>query len=194
MKILRDYQIPDMWTSSVEDFRARISASRENARVLTEDGPDCGARCLGLYGRLDPSTSSLRTLQLSLFPDSSGSYATFPKSGMTRNGNVYRTSPLDTHIKGKGFTLLPTPHEVGLQGDIQERGKFKSIFRKWASDPGIGYTCAQRILEIPTCDIVRNDDGFPDWSHRVGSIGNAVNPTVARYLFECIKIHENEKS
>lgn len=30
-------------------------------------------------------------------------------------------------------------------------------------------------------------DEIKNWAHRVGSIGNAVNPCVAKYLFECIK-------
>lgn len=32
-----------------------------------------------------------------------------------------------------------------------------------------------------------------NWSHRVGAIGNAVNPTVAKYLFECIKEFNKNK-
>jgi hypothetical protein len=38
----------------------------------------------------------------------------------------------------------------------------------------------------------RNGDGFQNWTHRVGSVGsvgNSVNPTIANYLFECIKVH-----
>lgn len=65
-------------------------------------------------------------------------------------------------------------------------------FRAKTSDTSVGYTCAKRILEIPAHSTIRNDDGFPDWSHRVGSIGNAVNPTVAKYLFECIKIFDKQ--
>lgn len=60
-------------------------------------------------GRLDPTTSSLRTLQPSLFGGLSESYATFPQSGMTLNGSVYRTAPLVSPTAGRGFTLLPTP-------------------------------------------------------------------------------------
>ena len=99
----------DMWTSLVEDFHAKISALPGNVKVLTGSAPGCGVRCLELYGRLDLSTSSLRIRQLSLFPDSRECYATFPKSGMMRNGNVYQTTLLDIRTKGKDFILLPTP-------------------------------------------------------------------------------------
>lgn len=71
--------------------------------------PGCGVRCTELYGKLDLNTSSLKIRQLSLFPVSNKSYATFPKSGIMRNGNVYQTTLLDTHTKGKDFILLPTP-------------------------------------------------------------------------------------
>lgn len=109
MRTLKNCQTPDMWTSLVEDFRVKTSVLPENVKVLKGNGPAYGVRCIELYGRLDLNTSSLKTRQLSLFPVSNRSYATFPKSGIMRNGNVYQTTLLDTHIKGKDFTLLPTP-------------------------------------------------------------------------------------
>lgn len=109
MKILQKQRDSDMWTSLVEDFRAKTSVLPENVKVLKGNARDCGVKCIELYGKLDLSTSSLKTRQLSLFPVSSNSYATFPKSGIMRNGNVYRTTLLDTLTKGKGFILLPTP-------------------------------------------------------------------------------------
>lgn len=157
-QILQKQPDSDMWTSLVEDFRVKTSVLPENVKVLRESAPGCGVRCTELYGKLDLNTSSLKIRQLSLFPVSNKSYATFPKSGIMRNGNVYQTT----------------------------------LFKQWTSDTSVGYTCAKRILEIPAHSIVRNDDGFPDWSHRVGSIGNAVNPTVAKYLFECIKIFDKQ--
>ena len=108
-QILQKQPDSDMWTSLVEDFRVKTSALPENVKVLKGNDPAYGVRCIELYGRLDLNTSSLRTRQLSLFPVSNKSYATFPKSGMMRNGNVYQTTLLDTHTKGKDFILLPTP-------------------------------------------------------------------------------------
>ena len=94
--------------------------------------------------------------------------------------------------KRERLYLIAYSNKIGLQGDICNNGCFNSIFKQWTSDTGVGYTCAKRILEIPAHSTVRNDDGFPNWSHRVGSIGNAVNPTVAKYLFECIKIFDKQ--
>lgn len=108
-QILQKQPDSDMWTSLVEDFRVKTSVLPENVKVLRESAPGCGVRCTELYGKLDLNTSSLKIRQLSLFPVSNKSYATFPKSGMMRNGNVYQTTLLDTRTKGKDFILLPTP-------------------------------------------------------------------------------------
>lgn len=94
--------------------------------------------------------------------------------------------------KRERLYLIAYSNKIGLQGDVCKCGSINSIFKQWTSDTSVGYTCAKRILEIPAHSTVRNDDGFPDWSHRVGSIGNAVNPTVAKYLFECIKIFDKQ--
>lgn len=92
--------------------------------------------------------------------------------------------------KRERFYLIAYPNKIGLQGDIRNDGRFNSVFQEWASDTSVGYTCAKRIFEMPTCSYIRNDDGFSNWTYRVGSIGNAVNPTVAKYLFECIRIFD----
>lgn len=183
----------DMWTSLVEDFRVKISALPENVKVLKGNDPAYGVRCIELYGRLDLNTSSLRTRQLSLFPASNRCYATFPKSGMMRNGNVYQTTLLDTRTKGKDFILLPTPTKSDYKATFATMDALtrylNSGYQIRVSDilAQKGFLKSQRIAST-----VRNDDGFPDWSHRVGSIGNAVNPTVAKYLFECIKIFDKQ--
>lgn len=45
---------------------------------------------------------------------------------------------------------------------------------------------------MPDCEHIGVNDGIQGWTHRVGAIGNAVNPCLAKYLFECIKIFENQ--
>jgi len=100
---------PRKLTLLVEDFHAKTLALREKWKVSKENALGCGVKCLELYGTLDLVTSSLKTRQLCLFEDLSGSYATFPKSGIAQNGSVFQTSLLDTHTKEKDYTLLPTP-------------------------------------------------------------------------------------
>ena len=191
-QILQKQPDSDMWTSLVEDFRAKTSVLPENVKVLRESAPGCGVRCTELYGKLDLNTSSLKIRQLSLFPVSNKSYATFPKSGIMRNGNVYQTTLLDTHTKGKDFILLPTPTKSDYKATFANVEALTRYLNSGHQIRVSDITCAKRILEIPAHSTIRNDDGFPDWSHRVGSIGNAVNPTVAKYLFECIKIFDKQ--
>lgn len=191
-QILQKQPDSDMWTSLVEDFRVKTSALPESVKVLKGNDPAYGVRCIELYGRLDLSTSSLKIRQLSLFPVSNKSYAIFPKAGMMRNGNVYQTTLLDTRTKGKDFTLLPTPTKSDYKATY---ANVEALTRYLNSGHQIRVSdilVQKRILEIPAHSTVRNDDGFPNWSHRVGSIGNAVNPTVAKYLFECIKIFDKQ--
>lgn len=108
-KMLEQCKSPDMWTLLVEDFHAKTFPLQEAWKELTEAEADCGAKCLEFVGTLDLSTSSLKIAQLSLLEDSSECFATFPKSGIMRNGSVYRTSLLDTHTAERESTLLPTP-------------------------------------------------------------------------------------
>ena|SRR5690554_2307949 len=110
----------DMWTSLVADFRAKTLALQGKWKVSKENVVGCGVKCGELFGILDLNTSSLKIAQLYLFEDLSKSYATFPKSGMMRNGKLYRTPLLDTLIGEKGYTLLPTP----------TRSDFKATFTR----------------------------------------------------------------
>ena len=112
IEILEKQTSQNMWTLLVADFRAKIYPLQEKWKVSKENAVGCGVKCGELFGILDLNTSSLKIVQLYLFEDLSKSYATFPKSGMMRNGKVYQTLLLDTHTKEKDCTLLPTPTNV----------------------------------------------------------------------------------
>lgn len=88
--------------------------------------------------------------------------------------------------------IIAYSNEIGLQSDIRTGRGFNSIFKKWTPNKNDGHSLSKRIHEMPTSGYIRNGDGFQNWTHRVGSIGNAVNPTLAHYLFECIKSHFNQ--
>lgn len=68
-----------------------------------------------------PVTCSLKTAQCSLFGDSSKSYATFPKSGMMRNGNVYLAPTLAYNRIGSDYIVLPTPAKSTAKGALKNR-------------------------------------------------------------------------
>lgn len=70
---------------------------------------------------VDLNTCSLKTAQCSLFGDSSKSYATFPKSGMMRNGNVYLAPTLAYNRIGSDYIVLPTPAKSTAKGALRNR-------------------------------------------------------------------------
>lgn len=81
--------------------------------------------------------------------------------------------------------------EMRLQSGICNDGSFNSIFKQFASEKTTSYTLSERIYQIPNATNIRTGNGVRHWTQRVGSLGNAVNPTLAYYLFECIKQHIN---
>ena len=73
---------------------------------------------------------------------------------------------------------------------VQEWNKAQTIFVPPPKQHG-RFPLSERIYKMPDREHIGINDGIRDWTHRVGSIGNAVNPTVAKYLFECIKIFDS---
>ena len=80
-----------------------------------------------------------------------------------------------------------------LAGRIQEWSQTQGIFVP-PSNQHSGFSLAQRIFEMPDREHIGINDGIQGWTHRIGCIGNAVNPVVAKYLFECIILFENKIS
>lgn len=113
------------------------------------------------------------------------------KIGYNAEWQCLRNSSFGYPHERKRLYVIAYSNKIRLQSNIQEYRNFEPVFRKWASNTNDGYTCAKRIYEMPTSKYIRNDDGFRNWTHRVGAIGNSVNPTVTQYLFECIKIFDN---
>ena len=88
--------------------------------------------------------------------------------------------------------VIAYPSQNRLQTDICQHGEFEPIFKRRASSVANAHAISKGILEIPNSDHIGAYDGLRHWTHRVASIGNSVNPTIAHYLFECIKIHANK--
>lgn len=121
IEILERIQSRHLLTSSAVDSLAKTLALLEKVSELSVKEAAYGVRCIELYGRLDLSTSSLRIRQLSLFPVSNKSYATFPKSGMMQNGNVYQAPTLVYNRVGNDYIVLPTPVKSTAKGTSKNR-------------------------------------------------------------------------
>ena len=97
--------------SSAAGSPAKTSALPDAGQASKGPGRVFGGSSLGSLGNYDPATSSLRTSQLSLLEDLTGSLSILPRSGSMRNGTVYRHQPLAplTGGTGSGSSRIPTP-------------------------------------------------------------------------------------
>ena len=93
-----------------------------------EQEVQCGNRWHGLLARYNQDTHLWKTVQCSLLEDSELSLETFPRWGMTRNGECWEQTTLELTIKEKEFGLLPnnetffhTPNTTGLDGGSNSR-------------------------------------------------------------------------
>jgi hypothetical protein len=103
------------------DFLAKIFPLLEAVKESLGSAPVCGLKCTAFVGKLDQGTSSLKTAQLCCFEASSGSYATFPKSGMMQNGSVYLLPHLESNRVGNDFIVLPTPVKSSANAAAKNR-------------------------------------------------------------------------
>jgi hypothetical protein len=98
-----------MWTPSVAGSRAKTSVGLAMALDLTGSDPVYGENSSGLLASYDQNSSSWRTSQRSLDGEWTSFAGTWPASGMTRNGRLFRRAPWAHHICDSECSLWPTP-------------------------------------------------------------------------------------
>ena len=100
----------DLLTWFLEASRAKTSALPARAQALTESAADCGPTWRGSLARYDPASRTWRTAQPSLLGDSEECSVTWPRSGMTADGQCWELPMLapPTSATDSGW-LLPTP-------------------------------------------------------------------------------------
>ena len=81
-------------------FPVRTFPSQAEAQDLTESNPQCGITWRGWLAKFDPDSYSWKTAQCSFIEDSDESLATFPVSGMTRDGLLWVLLTLERRTKG----------------------------------------------------------------------------------------------
>lgn len=89
----------------VEDSLAKTCQLQANKQGLMENVQDFGLKCSESLAKYDQSISLWRTHQCSLFEDLIESQETFPKSGMTVNGQLWELMMLTPHTKEKDYGL-----------------------------------------------------------------------------------------
>ena len=106
-------------TSYLAAFPAKTSALPEKARASQASDQECGDTWRGSLARFDPDTSSWKTVQHSLLEDSESSSVTWPRSGMTANGQCWELLTLAHRTSATGSGFWPTP----VASDTSSRSK-----------------------------------------------------------------------
>jgi hypothetical protein len=109
----------ELLTSYLAAFRARTSALPEKAQASPASVAGCGDTWRGSLARFDPVASLWRTVQHSLLEDSKSFSVTWPRSGMTANGQCWELPTLARRTSATDSGLWPTP----VASDIGSRNK-----------------------------------------------------------------------
>lgn len=101
-------------------FRARTSVQQAKAKDSKASAPECGEKWPASLARLDPSGSSWRTAQCSLFEDLEPSLQTWPRWGSMLNGECWELPSLAPSTVENESGLLPTPNCMDAMGARSE--------------------------------------------------------------------------
>lgn len=141
-----------MSMSSREASLAKTSAEQAREEVSrTVSGQAYGRSMPERLARYDRSTRSWRTWQTSLGEDSTVSLETLPKRGIMRSGTIYELETLDTLIRGRGSSLLPTPTKTDatLKAQVLRDQGREALEKGW-----------NRSLNLPTKILYEGGSSF----------------------------------
>ena len=94
-------------------FHAQTFPLQEKVQDLTEKALQCGITWRGWLAKFDHDMYLWRTAQCSLIEDSDESLATFPVSGMTRDGLLWERQMSEHRINATASGLWRTPDTGG---------------------------------------------------------------------------------
>ena len=163
-------------TSYLEAFPVRTSALLDEDLALKESAADCGQKWQGSLAKFDRSTSSWKTAQPSLFVDLNESLVTWPRSGMTVDGQCWELPTLALRTSATDSGLWPTPT---VSGNYNRKGASKHS--------GDGLATRVRNFATPTARDWKSgkaSQATMDRNSRPLSeqIGGSLNPTWVEWL------------
>lgn len=123
---------------------------------MTSDG--CGRSSGECLARWDPDTSSWRTAQGSLLTGWEEFSESLPKSGMTRNGRLYRQPPLVPDTGEIAHSWWPTPlandHKHGTEAPRDDGGdrsyELKHLIRALFGGMSVNPRFYEELMGFPT--------------------------------------------
>jgi len=129
----------ELLMSYLAAFRARTSALPERAQASQASAAECGDTWRGSLARFDPDTSLWKTVQHSLLEDSRSFSVTWPRSGMTVDGQCWELPTLGRRTCATDAGLWQTPvadDSVNrVNGKINSRGepKLSAQVLRWST-------------------------------------------------------------
>ena len=169
--------------SSAEASPARTSRSPARAQDSLANAQDYGASSPELLAKYDPATSSWRTCQLCLDGEWDVFSATWPRSGMTRNGTAFQLPSLVPLTDAIDSGLWPTPtvqaaRTCGMDEESSTRELERSVVRN--GFPSCLATAVQGKSSLWPTPTANRRDGLQ--SHGRNAMGGALNPTWVEWL------------
>lgn len=108
----------DVLTWFLAGFPAKTSASQARAQASAANAPACGLTWRGSLARFDLASSSWRTVQPSLLGDSDECSVTWPRSGMTADGQCWELPMSGRRTSATDSGLWPTPNALPASNDL----------------------------------------------------------------------------
>jgi len=108
----------ELLTAWLGAFHAKTLVLRDQEQGSPESEVECGRTWLGLLAKYDPVSCLWKTVQSSLLEDLEQSLETWPRSGMTVNGQSWELpmSKLRTSETESGFWPTPTASSMPCEG------------------------------------------------------------------------------
>ena len=147
-------------TLFAEDSPARTSVPQAKVPGLTASAAAYGQSTPALLAKFDRASSSWKTSQLCLDGELTAFSETFPRSGMTLSGTLYRLPTLALRTSGRGSGLWPTPT---VNGNYNRKGASKTS--------GDGLATAVKLWPTPTARDWRSDSGKKSNAEQYGKRG-----------------------
>lgn len=188
-EILERIQNLRLLTSSAVDSLARTSALLEKVSELSVREAAYGLKCSELYGKLDLNTCSLKTAQCSLFGGVEQVLCDLSEIGYDAEWQCLSGTDFGIQQNRERLYCIAYPSEINGKRSTQESvfrkpylsGQFTRVYPGWRTRQS-----------IPSPRFAGKSNGVPDRMDRTECIGNAVQPIIAHYLFECIKIFDSK--
>lgn len=147
-KPLMDDLGAELLTWFLAGFPVRTSASQAGAQASAANDPGCGPTWRGSLARFDPDSSSWRTVQPSLLGGLDEYSVTWPRSGMTADGQCWELPMLARPTKETGYGLwVPTPIATEWKDGC---GKLGNRTPEKAAKAGLKLTEFAKLWPTPT--------------------------------------------